>query len=58
MPPKMIVGAIPVAALLFSPVDAFAQSLDSGGTAWLATAIVLALFMGVPGADQRNVAVA
>ena len=49
MPAKMIVGAIPLAALLLSPVDAFAQSLDSGDTAWLATATVLVLFMTVPG---------
>ena len=49
MPTKMIVGAIPAAALLFSPVDVSAQSLDSGDTAWLATATVLVLFMTVPG---------
>ena len=49
MPAKLFVGAIPVAALLFSPVDGFAQSLDSGDTAWLATATVLVLFMTVPG---------
>jgi len=45
----MIVGAFPAAALLFSPVDVYAQSLDSGDTAWLATATVLVLFMTVPG---------
>ena len=49
MPTKMIVGAFPAAALLFSPVDVFAQSLDSGDTAWLTTATVLVLFMTVPG---------
>ena len=49
MPTKMIIGAFPAAALLFSPVDVFAQSLDSGDTAWLATATVLVLFMTVPG---------
>ena len=46
---RMIVGAIPAAALLFSPADGFAQSLDSGDTAWLATATALVLFMTVPG---------
>ena len=49
MPTKLIVGAIPAAALLFSPVDVLAQSLDSGDTAWLATATALVLFMTVPG---------
>ena len=49
MPSKIIVGTFPAAALLFSPVDVFAQSLDSGDTAWLATATVLVLFMTVPG---------
>ena len=49
MPTKMIVGAVPAAALLFSPVDVSARSLDSGDTAWLATATALVLFMTVPG---------
>ena len=49
MPTKMIAGLVLTVALLFSPVNAFAQSLDSGDTAWLATATVLVLFMTVPG---------
>ena len=49
MPTKMIIGVVLAAALLFSPVDVSAQSLDSGDTAWLATATALVLFMAVPG---------
>ncbi len=49
MPTKTIVGAILATALLITPVDVSAQSLDSGDTAWLATATVLVLFMTIPG---------
>ena len=48
MQPRMILAAILIPALAF-PENALAQSLDSGDTAWLATATVLVLFMTVPG---------
>ena len=43
------VRTLMAAALALGPMEAFAQSLGGGDTAWVATSTVLVLFMAIPG---------
>ena len=46
---RSLSAAAPFAALLIIPGSCFADSLDSGDTAWMLTSTALVLFMTLPG---------